>query len=58
MKETILSILGTILFFVIIIAMLKFAFSPEVMCAGEHMKGCDGTNNCGCYEKLIEAERN
>lgn len=38
-------------------AILWWSTSPEVWYAGKHTSGCDLTENCGCYEKLLEMER-
>lgn len=36
---------------------VMYCTSPEVWHTGEHTEECDGTNNCGCYEKLIQMDK-
>ena len=31
--------------------------SPEYWHAGEHTAGCNGTDECGCFDRLMEAEK-
>ena len=38
-------------------AAVMHATSAEVWYAGEHTEGCDGSQNCGCYKKLLEMDK-
>ena len=38
-------------------AAVMHATSAKVWYAGEHTEGCDGSQDCGCYEKLLELDR-
>lgn len=38
-------------------ALMDYVTSPEYWYAGMHTDGCDGSDNCGCYEKLLEMDR-
>lgn len=38
-------------------AAVMYATSAEVWYAGEHTEGCDGSQKCGCYKKLLELDR-
>lgn len=57
MKEFLVGVIVTIAFTAIIGGCLYHATSPEVWYAGMHTEGCDGTDNCGCYEKLIQMDK-
>ena len=37
-------------------AAVMYATSAEVWYAGEHTEGCDGSQDCGCYKKLVANE--
>lgn len=56
-KDFIVGVIATIIFAVIMGGCIWYGTSPEVWYAGEHTEGCDGTDNCGCYEKLIQMDR-
>lgn len=36
-------------------AAVLYATSPAVWYAGKHVRSCNGSENCGCYEKLKAA---
>lgn len=59
--ETLVKIVGAILMWLLFVfgmfALAMYATSAEVWYAGEHTAGCDGSQECGCYKKLIEMER-
>lgn len=53
-------LLGALFFIVLTVVMggcLYHATSPESWYAGMHTEGCDGTDNCGCYEKLVKMDK-
>lgn len=52
MKDFLMGALAVILFAVAFAGAVLYATSAEVWYAGEHTAGCDGTDNCGCYERL------
>jgi hypothetical protein len=37
--------------------LMMYATSAEVWYAGEHTAGCDGSQECGCYKKLVSLDR-
>ena len=59
--QKVLQIVGVVLLGLLGIAgtyaVLWWSTSPEVWYAGEHTSGCDFTENCGCYEKLLQADK-
>lgn len=59
MKDFLIGALAAIVFTALFFGMVWYGTSAEVWYAGEHTAGCDGTENCGCYERLVsgEAER-
>lgn len=59
MKTIFLHALATVAFAAAIVWAVMYATSAEAWHAGEHTSGCDGTEQCGCYERLVsgEAER-
>jgi hypothetical protein len=61
MEKTLSNIGAVLLGSLVMIGMfaaVMYATSAEVWYAGEHTKGCDGSQDCGCYEKLLEMDRN
>jgi hypothetical protein len=56
-KDFIIGALAVILLFAATFATIWWATSPEVWNAGEHTAGCDMTEDCGCYENLMEGEK-
>ena len=53
-------LLGALLVIVLSVVMggcLYHCTSAEYWYAGMHTEGCDGTDNCGCYEKLIQMDK-
>lgn len=57
MKEFIVGVIATVIFAVTVGGCLYHCTSPEYWYAGMHTEGCDGTDNCGCYEKLIQMDK-
>ena len=56
MKDFLTGALVAAIFAAVFVGAIFYATSAEVWYAGEHTVGCDGTDNCGCYERLTEAE--
>lgn len=56
MKDFLMGTLAAVVFVAVIVWAILYATSAEVWYAGEHTAGCDGTDSCGCYERLTEAE--
>lgn len=50
-KERLAAICGAVAFAVVLWASLVYSTSAEVWNAGEHIAGCNGADNCGCYER-------
>jgi hypothetical protein len=59
MKDFLTGALAAVVFAAAFVWAILYATSAEAWHAGEHTEGCDGTDNCGCYERLVsgEAER-
>lgn len=59
--ETVVKNVGAILMGSLVVvgmfAAFMYATSPEVWYAGQHTAGCDGSQECGCYKKLLELDR-
>ena len=55
--ETIVKNVGAILMWLLFVfgmfALAMYATFAEVLYAGEHTAGCDGSQDCGCYKKLL-----
>lgn len=56
-KDFLLVTIAVIVMSIAAVACMYYATSPEVWYTGEHTKDCNGTNDCGCYEKLIKADK-
>lgn len=56
-KDFLLVTIAVITLSLVAVACTHYATSPEVWYTGEHTKGCNGTDNCGCYEKLIQMDK-
>ncbi len=56
MKNILINVLATVAFAAAIVWTVMYATSAEAWHAGEHTSGCDGTDACGCYERLISGE--
>jgi hypothetical protein len=41
----------------VMFAAIWYATSAEVWHAGEHTEDCDGSQDCGCYKKLLELDK-
>lgn len=50
-KERLAAIAGATMLGVILWVGFVYGTSAEVWNAGEHTAGCDGTQNCECYER-------
>jgi hypothetical protein len=57
-SETFTAIISSIVFSLLIIIAILWATAPEQWYAGMHTQDCNGSANCGCYEKLIEIDKN
>lgn len=57
MKDIICKIVAFIIFAALFFGCLLYGTSAKVWYAGEHTVGCDGTDDCGCYERLINSEK-
>lgn len=56
-KDFILGVIATVVFAVIMSCCLYHCTSAEYWYAGEHTEWCNGSNDCGCYEKLVKMDR-
>ena len=56
-KDFILVTITVIVTSIAAVGCVHYATSPETWYAGSHTEGCNGTNDCGCYEKLIKADK-
>lgn len=56
MKNILIHALATVVFAAAIVWAILHATSAEAWYAGQHTAGCDGTDACGCYERLIGGE--
>jgi hypothetical protein len=56
MKKFLMGTLAAVAFAAAIVWAVMYATSAEAWHAGEHTSGCDGTEHCGCYERLISGE--
>lgn len=52
MKDYLIATLAVIVFMAVFVGAFLYATSAKVWYAGEHTAGCNGTDNCGCYERL------
>ena len=57
-SEIFAAIIVSIVFSLLIILAILWATAPEQWYAGMHTQGGDGTDDCGCYEKLLEHDKN
>lgn len=56
-KDFLLVTIAVIVMSLIAVACTHYATSSKAWYAGSHTEGCNGTNDCGCYEKLIKADK-
>lgn len=56
-KDFLLVTITVIVTSIAAVGCVHYATSPEAWHAGSHTEGCNGTNDCGCYEKLIKADK-
>lgn len=52
--DFLLGTIAVITLSLIAVGCVHYATSPEAWYAGSHAEGCNGDDNCGCYEKLIK----
>ena len=57
MKEWVLDIVVGAVLVAVAAAALSWATEPEQWYAGMHTEGCDFSEDCGCYEKLLALEK-
>ena len=55
--DFLLGTIAVITLSLIAVGCVHYATSPEAWYAGSHTEGCNGTNDCGCYKKLIQMDR-
>ena len=55
--DFLLGTIAVITLSLIAVGCAHYATSPEAWHAGSHTEGCNGDDNCGCYEKLIKADK-
>ena len=56
-KDFLLGTIAVIVLSLIAVGCVHYATSPEAWYSGSHTEGCNETNDCGCYEKLIKADK-
>ena len=56
-KDFMLVTIAVITLSLIAVGCVHYATSSKAWYAGSHTEGCNGTNDCGCYEKLIQMDR-
>lgn len=57
MKDFVVGVIVTVIFAVVMGGCLYHSTSAEYWYAGEHTEGCNGSNDCGCYEKLVKMDK-
>lgn len=57
MKEILSKVAAVLCGSAVLFGLLMYATSAEAWHAGEHLEGCNGSQDCGCYEKLLEMDR-
>jgi hypothetical protein len=57
MKKAILYALFWLLFSTAFFGGLMYATSAKCWYAGEHTKGCNNSDDCGCYKKLLAMDK-
>ena len=57
MKDFLLVTIAVIVMSIVAVACTHYVTSPEAWYAGSHTEGCNGTTDCGCYDKLIKADK-
>lgn len=56
-KDFLLGMIAVIILSITVVCCVHYATSSKAWYAGTHTEGCNGTNDCGCYEKLIKADK-
>ena len=56
MKDFLINALAAAILGIALMAAIWYGTSAEVWYAGEHTHGCNGTDNCGCYERLVNGD--
>ena len=57
MKKTLQKVGVVLLISAVLFGVLMYATSAETWYAGMHIAGCDGSQDCGCYKKLLEMDK-
>ena len=55
--DFLLGTIAVITLSLIAVGCVHYATSSKAWYAGSHTEGCNGDDNCGCYEKLIKANK-
>ena len=56
-KDFLLVTIAVIVMSIIAVACTHYATSSKAWYAGSHTEGCNGDDDCGCYKKLIKADK-
>ena len=56
-KDFLLGMIAVIILSITTVVCVHYATSSKAWYAGSHTEGCNGTNDCGCYEKLIKMDK-
>ena len=56
-KDFLMGMIAVIILSVATEVCVHYATSSKAWYAGSHTEGCNGTNDCGCYEKLIKMDK-
>ena len=56
-KDFLLVTIAVIVMSIAAVACTHYATSSKAWYAGSHTEGCNGDDNCGCYQKLIKADK-
>lgn len=56
-KDFLLGMIAVIVLSIIAVGCVHYATSSKAWYANNHIGSCDGTENCGCYEKLIKIDK-
>jgi hypothetical protein len=56
-KEWLLWVAVNVVLLAVDVGVMAWATEPEQWYSGMHVEGCAGYDTCGCYEKLLEMDR-
>lgn len=56
-KDFVLVTVAVIVMSIAAVACTHYATSSKAWYAGSHTESCNGDDDCGCYEKLIQMNR-